>query len=264
MRSLRVLLFRLLRLDNYLAIIRFGFFAMYRSGRLRSNPEYRWHYFVPQLVRPGDVVVDIGANLGYFSSIFCKAAGADGKVYSVEPIRPYVKQLKKTLKHETNSVVLDFALGDKNADRIVLGVPDRFRKIGYLRHGLPTVLSGDAVADNKYAFASSLRKASEVFADLERIDYVKCDIEGYEPVVFEDMKAVFAKHKPLVQVETWGDNFFRTLGIMASIGFQPYKIAGESRLELMRREPEWELPQGDILFVHHDATHRIASLLEPV
>jgi len=255
MRSLRVLLFRLLPLDSYLGIIRFGFFAMYRSGRLRKNPEYRWHYFVPQLVRPGDVVIDIGANLGYFSSIFCKAAGANGKVYSVEPIRPYVKQLKKTLNRETNSAVLDFALGDKNADRVVLGVPDRFRKIGYLRHGLPTVLSGDAAADNKYAFESSLRKASEVFADLERIDYVKCDIEGYEPVVFDDMKAVFAKHKPLVQVETWGDNFFRTLGIMASIGFRPYKMSGENRLAPMRR---------DILFVHQDATDRIASLLERV
>jgi len=253
MRSIRVLLFRFLRLDAYLGIIRFGFFAVYRIGWLRSNPEYRWHYFVPRLIRPGDVVIDIGANLGYFSAIFCKAAGAKGRVYSVEPIKPFVRQLKKTLRHETNSVILDFALGDKNVDSIVLGVPDRFRKIGYLRHGLPSVLSGDAVADNKYAFGSSLRKASEVFADLERIDYVKCDIEGYEPVVFEDMKAVFAKHRPLVQVETWGDNFFKTLAIMTAIGFQPYKLSDENRLEPMVRDPEWELPQGDILFVHQDA-----------
>jgi len=192
MQALRRLLYSTLGLKGYLTFVRSSFFLAYKNGLLRNKPEYKWHYFVPNLIRQGDTVIDIGANLGYFSDIFCKLTGKTGKVYSVEPVQPFREQLQQQLKHATNSEILGTALGAENIDEIVLGIPEEVRQLGYLRTGLPSILhGGNDKPDGVHTFGAPLKKGSELFGSLDKIDYIKCDIEGYETIVFDDMKHDF-------------------------------------------------------------------------
>jgi len=53
---------------------------------------------VKQEIHDGDTVLDIGANIGYFSLIFSKIVGNNGRVYAFEPDPNNFKILKKILK----------------------------------------------------------------------------------------------------------------------------------------------------------------------
>lgn len=259
---IRRTLFRLLGLNGYLSVLRRFYVFAYRRGMLRDKAEYKWHYFVPNLLRPGDTIIDIGANLGYFSLVFCEVAGASGKVYSVEPVKPFRLQLSRQLKNAPNNVILDFALGEENIDHIVLGIPEEYKQLGYLRHGLTSLLHGNnAVADEKFTFASSLKRGSEVFAGLDKIDYIKCDIEGYETVVFREMKELIGARRPLVQIESWGEHIARIKELFDALGFKGYKL-NDGRLTPLEQTPQAHWGDDDTLFVPDEKRERIARYLD--
>jgi FkbM family methyltransferase len=256
---MRRILFNLLGLDSYLTIVRKGYFLGFDLGLLKNKESLKWHYFVKNIIREGDVVIDIGANLGYFSTSFCRNVGQSGHVYSVEPVAPFRAQLKSQLKGFKNNTIYDFALGNENLKHIVLGVPEAFKNLGYLRHGLPSVLNGSEVkADGKYSFDSSLRKGSEVFADLQRIDYIKCDIEGYETVVFKEIKPIIQKHTPIVQVETWGEQFDVIHELFTGMGYEVFKLKSK-KLVPLASVPKVAWADDDTLFVPADKKERLAA-----
>lgn len=48
-----------------------------------SEPEYR---LLPDLIAPGDWVIDIGANVGHYTKAFSERVGARGRVIAFEPV----------------------------------------------------------------------------------------------------------------------------------------------------------------------------------
>src|SRR5581483_5730023 len=50
-----------------------------------------------QLVRPGDVVIDVGANYGWFTTLFAQAVGPTGHVYAFEPVPATYERLLEHL-----------------------------------------------------------------------------------------------------------------------------------------------------------------------
>lgn len=54
-------------------------------------------------------------------------------------------------------------------------------------------------------FEAEMRRGSELFASLDRIDLIKCDIEGYELVVMTEMRPLLERHHPTVLIETRGE-----------------------------------------------------------
>ena len=172
-------------------------------GLLKSNPKYQYHYFAKNLVNAGDTVIDLGANLGYYSNLFQQWVGEQGKLYAVEPVIPFNEILQWKLKDKKQVTIFPYALGteDKN---ITLVIP---KNLSYLSTGLPNVYDSEThgnLDDYGFKFSATMKKGSELFKDLNRLDFVKCDIEGYEEFVLPEMEAVIAKFKPIIQVETWG------------------------------------------------------------
>jgi hypothetical protein len=68
------------------------------------------------------------------------------------------------------------------------------------------------LSEYEFSFEADMKKANELFENFDRIDYLKCDIEGYEevvipeilPVVEENLNPSFklkhgANHKPVVE-----------------------------------------------------------------
>lgn len=241
-------LYKTLGLKNYLQLLQSLFLAGYRTGLLKKNEKYKWHYFVKKLIRPEDTIIDIGANLGYFSIIFSGIINERGMLFSVEPVKPYRDLLQKKLPVRSNIKVLPFALGDKNEGLVKLGMPPLLQHLHYLRHGTVTILTDEKIHDDQLIFEADIKRPGEVFGNLSKLDYVKCDIEGYETVVFPEMKAVLEKHKPLVQLETWGEQLPVMLAFFKSLGYHPYNLNHGKLVDADGVKPE-VIASSDILFV---------------
>lgn len=253
-------LYHFLGLHKYLLLLQKIFKLEYALGILKWDEKYQWHYFVKKLILPDDTVIDIGANLGYFSFIFSKIVRNKGELYCVEPVAPYRKLLKRLIPDQKNITIFPYALGEKNEGKVKLGMPAFLKHLRYLRHGTVTILKEDQISEDQLIFESEIRKGSELFSALRKIDYIKCDIEGYETVVFPEMKAIFEKYHPIVQLETWGDKFPAMLAFFNSINYRAYTLKN-GRLIAAERFSNEIVAASDVLFVPKDRMHRIEALI---
>ena len=258
--KIKSLLFKLLKIDGYLTVVQKSYLAAFDLGLLKTNPSYKWHYFVKDLVKEGDYIVDIGSNLGYFTTQFLEKVKNAGHLYCVEPVQPFQKQLKKLLVGKPNVTLLPFALGEENDKKVTLGIPTEFQKLGYLRHGTTSLLHGGRQADGKYTFEATMKKGSELFNDLPKLDYIKCDIEGYETVVFPEMRNIIEKYQPLVQLETWGEQLKTMYAFFQKLQFEAFHLEN-GKLVKLETKPKERWAESDILFVPSSKKDRITAFL---
>jgi FkbM family methyltransferase len=247
-KKIKAYLFRLLGEENYLKLLNRGFFFLYNTGLLKSNEEYKYHYYVKQLIKKGDTVVDIGANLGYYTKLYSKWVGDSGKVIAIEPVPLYTKIIKWACGGRKNITLYPYALG-KEDKKVHLVTPDHF---GYLRTGLPQIYdekNNKAISEYEFSFEADMKKANELFESFDKIDFLKCDIEGYEKVVIPEILPVLKKFKPIIQLETWGDHKPIVEAALNSAGFEKYYLAGSALKKAVAGEED---PAGDLIFIHKE------------
>ena len=219
-KTLHRILYRTLPLEGYLRAVSRLFFLWQRLGLGRRAPETEYVYHLPQLVRAGDTCIDIGANLGYYARTISRLAGPAGCVYAVEPVAPIRKVLSRNLRRCGNTEILPFALGAA-AGPVRMG-NDSARENGYFGTGRNFVNEGGGRSDVE--FTAEMRRGSELFARLPRLDFIKCDIEGYEAVVMEEMRPLLERFRPTVLIETGGENRPRIVRLFTRLGYAGYTL----------------------------------------
>ena len=253
-KLLKKILYKVLGRATYLKVLHKAFFVLYNMGLLKKNYSYKYHYFVHNLVHDGDYVLDLGANLGYFSKIFSRLVGFNGKVISIEPVKPFYETLTWALRKKSNCVLYNYALGTENK-KIEMVLP---KLDGQFRTGLAHVAAGNAEKSGNYVFETEMVRGSVLLNDLPRLDYIKCDIEGYEEIVLPELKAIIEKHKPILQVETWGSHKAVVFDLMEKLGYIQYRVY---KNKIVKNLPE-EIEPGDFLFIHKSSENKIISELK--
>lgn len=147
-------------------------------------------------LRPGDVVIDGGANVGLFSGV---AAAKGCRVYAFEPTPMTLGYLKKNLSFYASASVCPYALCEKpkkiafniNADleanaslgsNSILGRGDAFKPIEV------DGISLDAFVDKE---------------GLETVDFIKADIEGAERLMLRGAQRTLARFAPRLALCTY-------------------------------------------------------------
>lgn len=237
-RLLHQLLFRCLPLEGYLRAVSRLFFVTHALGLGRRNPATEYTFHLGELVRPGDVAIDIGANLGYYARLLARLVGPAGRLYAVEPVAPIRRVLERNLRGLKNVEILPYALGAQ--EREVRMGNATVRTAGYFGTGQNFVMEPSDEADVE--FAARMVRGSALFAGLERIDFIKCDIEGYECVVMEELRPLLARHRPTVLIETGGENRPRIVRLFTELGYRGFTLDEGREVPL---SPE---NQKDIIF----------------
>lgn len=130
-------------------------------------------------LRPGDTMLDIGANEGFFAALAAALVGPHGTVLAVEP---------QSRLHEV--LEINLALNAKGRTAIikrVVGETDSATRRIWL---FPISNTGASSLVSRYRFGAKSEEVREITpttilrdAGLKRVDFIKIDVEGFEPEV---------------------------------------------------------------------------------
>ncbi|MGH9403051.1 MAG: FkbM family methyltransferase [Terriglobia bacterium] len=145
--------------------------------------------FLLDSIKPGMTMVDIGANIGYFTLLAASAVGEKGTVYAFEPLpRNYELLQRNVIVNWYSGRVrcFPYALLDQSKQidlHTTSSMPSSSSLFLTDVEGVPVHLS-DAVSIRAKTLDEMVR---------ERVDLMKIDAEGSEPFIFEGMKDVLAR-----------------------------------------------------------------------
>lgn len=240
MGTLKKILFKLLSQRAYLKTLHRSFYLLYDLGFLKNDARFKYHYMVKQLIEPNFSVLDIGANLGYFSKNFARLA-KNGKLISIEPVPVFFETLSFFMKKFPHVSLYNVALGTEKGT-ITMVLPE---SNGMIRTGLPHIAESEEEKQLHANQEVAIVKGSELLADVDRLDYIKCDIEGYELNVFKEIKPVLEKHLPFVQIEIAEKNLPEMMDLFSSMGYTQFGIKDFKFIEETGKQAE----DGDFFFV---------------
>ncbi len=144
-----------------------------------------------RIVRDGDIVLDVGANLGAHTLFFARAVGPGGAVLAFEPQRLIFQTLcaNMALNNVVNALCYWTALTDAPG---VMAVPllDPRRALNFGALALGQHATGDQI---------TVMRADGF--DLPRCRLIKVDVEGMELQVLRGAAGLIERHHPIVYVE---------------------------------------------------------------
>lgn len=150
------------------------------------------------------VIIEVGSNIGLFSK--CIVENISYKdIHLFEPSTEYLNESKILLKDYSNITYNNFAVGNSNEEMTLYKSKDS--NIGW-----NTLYTKDPIQDERFYEKMNSEKISTVklddyFNDIERVDFIKIDVEGYERNVLEGSWNIIKKFKPYLLVEvSWGTN----------------------------------------------------------
>jgi FkbM family methyltransferase len=131
--------------------------------------------------RPGDVLLDIGANIGYFSACFLTRV-AGSKAICIEP-QPGIVDLLRTnmAQFGARARIHAVALSDRS---------------GELRFHVDPVNRGASRLSDLGEISVPAVRAEELLESVQQVDLIKIDVEGHERVAFNAMKESLARLRP--------------------------------------------------------------------
>lgn len=157
------------------------------------------------------VIFDIGSNIGNHSIYWAKKMRAE-KIYAFEPVLSTYKILQRNIEiNGLNDVILPLNIGlsdtDGNAD--------------FLSYSLESVGSTSLVQSGDGEMAVRRLDSLPFLDELDKVDFVKIDVEGFEHQVLQGGKTFFHKFRPAVMIESFPDKFAQTDAILKSYGYAP-------------------------------------------
>ncbi len=174
-------------------------------------------------IKKGDVVLDIGAYVGYYTMLASKIVGDEGKIFAFEPDPENFKNLEINIKKNNchNVELVKAAVCDKTGSmKLYLNKSDRSENTLY----------GSNIEDS---ITVKTIKLDDYFKNRDnRVNFIKIDIEGAERRAFEGMEFILEKNRQIKifteinprALENSGFSAKDYVQLLIGMGFSLYKI----------------------------------------
>ncbi len=156
------------------------------------------------IIVPGDTVVDIGANKGYYTLLCRKLVGANGKVVAIEALPLTSSYLAANLRLNGFTDVVVCNIG--------VGADERTEYLNYNVAALGcSTLHGRTLLEQKAGtqrLVIPIRPLDSVLKDvgIDHINLLKIDVEGHELSVLRGAEKTIAAAQPLILFEAFPEN----------------------------------------------------------
>ena len=182
-----------------------------------------------ELLRPGDVFVDGGANIGLFALACARIVGSEGRVLACEPSPGTIELLRKNTRANR--------LPAMNLHQVALGADDGTARFTMFEAGsglasfAPEIEGGHTID----VAVTTLDRLTAGFGD--RVALVKLDIEGAEAKALQGASELIARSAPLFVLEVepahlarQGSSVEDLMAVMQPHGYEAYAITPDARL----------------------------------
>ena len=179
------------------------------------------------LLKPGDVAVDVGANVGVFTMALGIAVGASGRILAFEPQPPLFEILKRNIaRHGLTRVEVHRAIvsdDDGNGEFLEIESLPEAAKLNF------GALNVDSRILSGYGRMTPTPVRSIDSFGLDRCDFIKIDVEGGEASVLAGASKTINGHRPILSMECdqpgvaspWADQLF-------GVGYQLWRFRGQN------------------------------------
>lgn len=214
-----------------------------------------------KLLKLGDVVFDIGSNIGWYAiNILLEHKGA--VVYSFEPIKSSYQYLIKNLK-----------LNNQNFDKAYnIGLSDENKKIKFyfdIECAMASSMSNLRECENTIMEECEIKRLDDFILSIppiEKLDFIKCDVEGAELLVFKGGIETIKKYKPMIfseMLRKWSKKFGYhpndIINLFQSIDYECY-VTDKDKIKKMGYVDETTL-ETNYLFFHKEKHENIVKRL---
>jgi FkbM family methyltransferase len=199
----------------------------------------RWMWagaYEPELVsllkktlKAGMTVLDLGANIGYFSVIAAALVGENGQVHAFEPMPHNLVRLRKNLEPFHWTIVHPYAVGNVTGE---VSIHYSDKETGWAsihdKHPLGNLPCKSAVSATR--LDDWLQTNS-----VNRIDFIKLDIEGSELDALRGARQTLDRFRPTIVAETkCGWNRVEIHELLSAIGYECRSFGEDSILGIPR------------------------------
>ena len=190
------------------------------------DPQYRnkSHILFADYLKPGDKVLDLGANVGTVTLEAAAKVGSSGKVYAIEPHPRIFRYLQGNIKlnHLTHIQTFNVALGDKEE----MGI-------------LSDIKSDDqnAIIQTGNGIKVPIQKLDDLPINESKISLMIIDAMGYEKFILlgglKTLEKTKCVHFPAIErfFEKYGYNYKDILNIFTKQGFELFKFSVEKTIK---------------------------------
>jgi FkbM family methyltransferase len=143
------------------------------------------------VLKEGMTVLDIGANIGYYTVIAMNRVGLSGKVFSFEPEPENFAFLQKNIDAQKT----------KNARAFFFGLADKpSRSNLYLSSDNKGKHSLSQSDEMKESIVVSIETGDRLLqtVGVSNVDIIKMDVEGSEPLALNGLEAILTKSSPCI------------------------------------------------------------------
>ena len=192
-------------------------------------------------LHPGATAVDVGANIGVHALTMAKIVGPSGRVVCVEPLPHIASTLERTLRLNgfgERSQVIYSAATDSAGEATLHRAP----------HSPMSSLF--PIAEECTSLTVRTIVLDDHFAPGERVDMVKIDVEGAEPLVYKGMSRILRENPEIELILEWSASHFAGSNQSAESfwelirrdGFKPLRIDDERPGQLVALQGIATLP----------------------
>ncbi len=184
--------------------------------------------FARKFLQSGMRVLDIGANYGTYTLVAAKQVGAEGKVWSAEPIPGVNKTLQASIMENgyENISLHQIALSDSDGSA-TFNVSESSEMSGIIQ---------ESDTDQGIKVETMSLDSFAEMEEIQAIDFLKMDAEGVEAAIIQNGQQFLQKESPLVLLEIKKDETydFRAVEEIEKLGYEAYRL----------------LPEHDLLVAH--------------
>lgn len=186
-----------------------------------------------RFVKPGDEVVDIGANFGAYSLVLAKLVGPAGKVHAFEPLPPVLESLRDLSRRFPQVNLHASLLSDEGGSQVPLKIPfisGHIPEPAFASLHLP-----DAPA---LSYECTTEKLDDFLPCMRGVTFLKIDVEGHEQKVLAGAEQFLERFKPVIQFESvFSPGEFDSWRAWADRhGYDLMQLAGEDLVPLESRD----------------------------